>query len=51
MYGQVSGNVFGYTRETRQIDGTIRTTQRIAERQLSAGANGDNSAFFAENDF
>src|SRR5215475_1093539 len=51
MYGQICGNVFGYAGETRQIDGTIRTTQRIAERQLAAGSDRDDSAFFAGNDF
>src|SRR5215471_4210256 len=49
MYGQICGNVFGYAGETRQIDGTIRTTQRIAERQLGASSDRDDSAFLAGN--
>src|SRR5262249_18284696 len=51
MYGQICGNVFGYAGETRQIDGTIRTTQRIAERELGTGSDRDDSAFFSGNDF
>jgi hypothetical protein len=51
MYSQICGNVFSYAGETRQIDGTIRTTQRIAERELGAGSNRDDSAFFSGNDF